>query len=227
MGRSTLLLLAAMLTAALGTTLVWLYVQGADARARHDAAGVQVWVATTTIDEGTSGAKALRSARLLEVPRQVSAGAVKQNEQAKITQKQAVSTIPEGSPLYTASFRGDKDQQGLFRFDARNEVMTVSVPLPRRVAYLKAGMKVAVYVDAPGDRDQQQLPIARDVPVLDVGGELGAGRKPPLPSTPGPDDVSLEVTPAQLLKLKDALTNDQLLWLIIVGSAADLPRSQQ
>ena len=56
MGRRTILLIAAIVVAALGAALVWMYANRADERAQADAAPVQVLVATVDIGAGTSGA---------------------------------------------------------------------------------------------------------------------------------------------------------------------------
>ena len=51
MGRRTLLLVAALLLAALGTSLVFVYVGNVDARAREGQTPVEVWVATKEITD--------------------------------------------------------------------------------------------------------------------------------------------------------------------------------
>ena len=53
MGRRTLLLIASILVAALGTALIWLYVQGADTRAEASTTSVQIPVAQTNYGPGT------------------------------------------------------------------------------------------------------------------------------------------------------------------------------
>jgi len=53
MGRRTLLLIASILVAALGTALIWLYVQGADTRAEAGSTQVQIPVATQDYQPGT------------------------------------------------------------------------------------------------------------------------------------------------------------------------------
>jgi pilus assembly protein CpaB len=52
MARRTLLLLASILVAALGTALIWLYVQGADQRARQGASLVNVYFFTADAEAG-------------------------------------------------------------------------------------------------------------------------------------------------------------------------------
>ena len=53
MGRRTLLLIASILVAALGTALIWLYVQGADNRAAAGSSQVEVYVASQDYPPGT------------------------------------------------------------------------------------------------------------------------------------------------------------------------------
>ena len=58
MGRRTLLLIAALVVAALGTVLIFVYVKNADDRAQADAAPVDVLVATQEVAAGTTAADA-------------------------------------------------------------------------------------------------------------------------------------------------------------------------
>ena len=58
MGRRTILIVSAVLLAAFGTLLVYLYVRGADNRADEGRTTQNVLVATTTIEAGTTGAQA-------------------------------------------------------------------------------------------------------------------------------------------------------------------------
>ncbi|MGZ4613545.1 MAG: Flp pilus assembly protein CpaB, partial [Kineosporiaceae bacterium] len=65
MGRRSLLLIAAALCAALGTVLVWLYVQGADTRAAAGADLVEVEVTTGDVPADTPAeAVSVRTARV-------------------------------------------------------------------------------------------------------------------------------------------------------------------
>jgi pilus assembly protein CpaB len=58
MGRRTLLLIAALVVAALGTVLIFAYVRSADQRADDNAAQVEVLVATEEVATGTTAAEA-------------------------------------------------------------------------------------------------------------------------------------------------------------------------
>ena len=61
MGRRTILLIAALVVAALGTALVFMYANRADERAQAGAEQVQVLVATAGIAAGTTGAAVAES----------------------------------------------------------------------------------------------------------------------------------------------------------------------
>ncbi|HST85809.1 MAG TPA: RcpC/CpaB family pilus assembly protein [Kineosporiaceae bacterium] len=68
MGRRTLLLIASILIAAVGTALIGLYVRGADNRAQETEGRVSVLVADATIPAGADLETALSSMRLASVP---------------------------------------------------------------------------------------------------------------------------------------------------------------
>src|SRR4051812_28822141 len=53
MGRRTPLLIASILGGALGTALIWLYVQGADTRAQAGETQIQVYVAAGSVSAGS------------------------------------------------------------------------------------------------------------------------------------------------------------------------------
>jgi len=58
MGRRTILLTAALVIAALGTALIFIYVQSANDRAQEGTTLVSVLVATSDVDAGTTGSDA-------------------------------------------------------------------------------------------------------------------------------------------------------------------------
>jgi pilus assembly protein CpaB len=71
--RRTLLLIASILLAALGTALIWLYVQGAENRAQRDADLVPAVFLTRTVQAGSSPVGAVT---VMQVPTSVAANAV-------------------------------------------------------------------------------------------------------------------------------------------------------
>src|SRR4051812_11096902 len=77
MGRRTLLLIASILVAAVGTALMGLYVRGADSRAQQTEGMVDALVATTTIAAGPSLETAVESMHLAAVPNRMAEGGYK------------------------------------------------------------------------------------------------------------------------------------------------------
>jgi pilus assembly protein CpaB len=70
--RRTLLIIASILLAALGTALIWLYVEGAENRARENAQLVPVFVLTKNLSAGSSAVNAVTTQ---SVPSAVAANA--------------------------------------------------------------------------------------------------------------------------------------------------------
>src|SRR5689334_5349486 len=68
MGRRTLLLIASILIAAVGTALIGLYVRGADTRAQETEGSVSALVAKDTIPAGTNLKNAMSLMQLALVP---------------------------------------------------------------------------------------------------------------------------------------------------------------
>ena len=178
MGRRTLLLVAALLLAALGTSLVFVYVGNVDNRAREGQAPVEVWIATKEILAGTTVAQANSDGSFaIKVVAQsdVVEGAL--GDLAPIADKVALSTIYPEEQLLEA------------KFGAQGEVPTVSIPPgkfavafefadPNRVAnFVAPGQQVAVFVTmlsegspVPAGQDFTQL-LLPTVLVVAVGAE--------------------------------------------------------
>ena len=138
MARRTLLLIASILTAALGTALIWLYVQGADTRAEVGADLVPAVFVTAPLEAGatlTSSALTTKS-----VPQTVAAGAVP-DPQAVVGQKLSVGVVP-GQILLRSMLNGAATS----RFSQGSGAASISIDDPDRVpADLRPGDTVAVY----------------------------------------------------------------------------------
>src|SRR4029079_6784727 len=99
MGRRTVLMLVAILVAALGSTLVFLYVQGINDRAIEKQNPVQILTATDTINPGESldDAQAAGKLALTDVPKaNVLPGAL------------TSTTSAQGQPALTTTYPGEK-----------------------------------------------------------------------------------------------------------------------
>ncbi len=111
MGRRTLLLVAALVVAALGTTGVFLYVNGIDQRAEADYDLVEVLVATTPIAAGTTAQAAQDTASLDLRPflRKSLEGLPALSDITGIADKVALAPIAVGEPILESQF-GDPGQ---------------------------------------------------------------------------------------------------------------------
>lgn len=150
MGRRTILLITALVVAALGTVLVFLYVQSADDRAAEGQAQVEVLFATQEIPVGqTSESASANGAFELRTVAQnsVADGAISSID--PIAGQVALSTVFPGQQIVTA---GWGPVSGVSAIPIPDDKMALSLQLgdPERVAgFLTAGSEVAVFVTLP------------------------------------------------------------------------------
>jgi pilus assembly protein CpaB len=173
MGRRTVLLALSLVIAALGTTLVFLYVSGVDNRAAADQQLVNVLVAQEAIPAGTTAADAFASSKLEEVARKdVAPGAV--SDLRQISDQVALGPIFPGEQILAAKF-GKAGAAGGLRETIPEGKLAMSVQLgdPMRVAgWLSPGSHVAVFINTPrgGSGPDITKVLLPDVEVLAVGG---------------------------------------------------------
>ena len=147
MGRRTILLITALVVAALGTALVFLYVRSADDRALAGQEQVQVLFATQQIPVGQSAETASTNGSL-EL-RTVAANSVAEGALSDIdpiANEVALTTIFPGQQIVSAAFG---DVTGVSAIPIPDDKMALSLQLgdPERVAgFLGAGSEVAVFV---------------------------------------------------------------------------------
>lgn len=173
MGRRTVLLIVAALIAALGTTMVFLYVRGADNRAQAAQAPVQVLKAVAVITPGETlqQAQAAGKIQLGTVPReQVLAGAVDSTE--TIGTKVALSTIFPNEQIITGKF-GEPGEQKVLTIPDGDVAISVNLSDTGRVAgFVSPGSEVAIFWSAPtagaNGQDAVRLLLPR-VQVIAVG----------------------------------------------------------
>ena len=170
MARRTLLIIASILLAALGTALIWLYVQGADNRASAAQQPIQVLKAVSQIDPGeTLGqAQAAGKVALGTVPKaQLLSGAV--NTTAGLSDKVALGTIYPNEQIIASKFGTSGDQQTLSIPDG-DIAISINLSDTGRVAgFVSPGAKVAIFATTPsGGQDTTRL-LAPSVQVIAVG----------------------------------------------------------
>src|SRR5680860_1787865 len=154
MGRRTVLLIVAALIAALGTSMVFLYVRGADNRAQAAQDPVQVLKAIAIINPGETllGAQAAGKVALGVVPtEQVLAGAV--NSTSTIGDAVALSTIYPNEQIISAKFGAPGDQKVLTIPDGQIAISVNLTDTGRVAGFVTPGAEVAIFVsttDASG-----------------------------------------------------------------------------
>ena len=170
MGRRTVLLIVAALIAALGATMVFLYVRSADSRAEANQQPVQVLKAVAQINPGETlaAAQAAGKVQLGTVPRsQVLAGAV--NSTSGLEDKVSLSTIYPNEQIITGKFGSPGDQSTLQIPDG-DIAISVSLSDTGRVAgFVSPGAKVAIFVNGTDKAGESTRLLLSPVEVIAVG----------------------------------------------------------
>ena len=177
MGRKSIMLIAAVIVAALGATLVFLYVQSVDQRAQADASPVKVLTAVEQIEAGESvkDAQAAGKLQLTEIPgTAVLDGA--QIDTDAIADMVALAPVYPGEQIISTRF-GQVGSDS--RISIPDKQMAISVQLgdPQRVAgFVSPGSIVAIFAttgdlcnSAESAKDTTTRLLLTDVPVIGVG----------------------------------------------------------
>jgi len=233
MDRRRLLLILAVFVALIGTALVFLYVKGADSRAKNDVAPVSVLVATTNIAAGETYDSALSAGKIQsqEVPRtyaESNPGYV--SDTATLKGKLVASPIYQGQVIVQSQF-GSTVQATTTALPIPKGMMAISVNLtdPDRVAgNIENGSQVAIFVtgniQTPGAGGQQQNTdvqatrlLLPNVTVLNVG-------SPQPPTTSTTTDAQGNQTTEQLPRtlLTIAVTQKEAQKVIVSSKALSL-----
>jgi pilus assembly protein CpaB len=228
MGRRTLLLIASILVAALGTALIWLYVQGADTRAAASTTQVPVLVAVSTVKAGQPASQVKPQQRLL--PQTVVDGLAG----ALLTDPGQIkgftrTDVVAGLPLLRDQFSSDAlaAAPSLDGLPANMVAMQVTLPDPQRLAgLLQAGSQIRVYAglqNKDNEKEKYAAVLFKRVTVLQAG--LPTNATTPAPANPGTATTGTGTTggagtaavPQAIVTL--ALTNDQAKNLVFAQSS--------
>jgi pilus assembly protein CpaB len=169
MNRRKILLLLAAMIAALGTLLVFLYVQGAEGRAKEDFEAVEVLVATQKIEQGESFDDASGKFEQKEVPKDsVLDGA--QTTLGGLEGLVALTPIYAGEQIISAKWGGSVDiTASVLAIPEDKVAASVNLTDPARVAgFVNPGSQVAIVVGVEDGAYTRTL-LSR-VTVLGVGG---------------------------------------------------------
>ncbi|MDQ1287415.1 MAG: pilus assembly protein CpaB [Actinomycetota bacterium] len=168
MGRRTLLVIASLLIATVGTALIWVYARGADERARRDwAEPVTVLVATEPIEIGATRSEVAKHAKPRQIPRLLA-------PEHRLTGLEAIgaraTSIPvlAGQYLVEGQFSAESGASGV----TENRMgLAVQLEDPNRVAsLLRPDSRVAVYAVTPTRTGTSVVFLLNDVRVIAVGG---------------------------------------------------------
>lgn len=205
MDRRKLMLFAATIVAALGTVLVFLYVQGADSRAVAKFKNIEVLRAVSVIEPGETidAAAAAGKLQLEPVPQAVAMPNVVSTIDI-IAGEAANTRIYPGEQIVTDKF-GDAADASILPIPKGKVAISVQLTDVSRVAgFIKAGSRVSMFVNgttemtvngqSTGDEPWTRL-LLPDVTVIAVGSTT--------PSSDAATDAAAaaEVLPSTLLTL--------------------------
>ena len=174
MDRRKILLVLAAVIAALGTLLVFLYVQGADERAKKDIEAVSVLQAVEDIVPGEAFDDAVTAGKIkeVEVPKdQILAGA--QNDSEALSGLRATTRIFAGEQITSNKFGGGVVESETLAIPEGMMAISINLTDPARVAgFVNPGSEVTLFVTKV-DKNTQ-LPVytgtlLEKVMVLGVG----------------------------------------------------------
>jgi pilus assembly protein CpaB len=185
MGRRTLLLIAALVVAALGTTGVFLYVNGVDDRAQAGVKIDKILVAKALIPAGTTAQQASDQTLMdtKEYLHKSIVGLPVMSDISGIATKVAVSDIQPGEPILATQFGDLTDTSALHVPDGK---VAVSVQLgdPARVAgFITPGDEVAIFLSAADAAGGANAGQAATRPLLSPVQVIAAGSTTLVPTT--------------------------------------------
>ncbi len=160
MGRRTILLIAAIVVAALGTALVFLYANRAEDLALQGQAPVEVLVATTGIQSGTSGS-AISEAGAVELKKLPAASvpADALSDLTPVAELLTLGSVFEGQVLLQPMFGTPQEASGGLALPEGKMGVSVELSDPQRVAgFVKPGSEVAVFVSVPAPSARRRPP---------------------------------------------------------------------
>ncbi len=201
MGRRTLLLVAAVVVAALGTTMVYLYAQNKEEVTKAASAPMNVLVAKSTIAAGTTGDAALSSGSLqsTSVPAEaVIPGAI--GDASAVAGLVAVSTIYAGQQIIPQQW-GSGGATSSLPIPAGKLAMSIQLGDPQRVAgFVVPGSSVAVFATLPDPLGGHQTTrvLLASAPVIAVGPTTVVARTT---SSTSDSTTNTEQIPAAILTL--------------------------
>jgi pilus assembly protein CpaB len=236
MGRRTLLLIASILVAALGTALIWLYVQGADTRAAAGETEVPVLVAQNTVAAGTPASQV--RTQLRSVPQSVLQALSTGETSGPLTNPAQISgwtatKVVAGLPLFGGQFQNAPvSPPPPVQLDPKKVAMQLSLPDPQRLAgLLQPGSLIRIYAaNKPGNSNSlpRAFTLLNKVKVLASGPVTQPSGGSTTTQTVPQANVTLELSNEEmklLVATQTASSGGNNLWFGLLG--ADTPDDRQ
>lgn len=220
MDRRKILLVLAAVIAALGTLLVFLYVQGADERAKEDIEAVEVLQAVEEIQPGEAFDDAMTAGKIAttEVPKdQVLPGA--QSGTESLSGLRATARIFPDEQITSNKFGSGAVESTTLAIPEGMMAVSVNLTDPARVAgFVTPGSEVAVFFTEEAGTDQPEYTGTLLQRVL----VLGVGTTSTITTTSTNDDGEsvTEQLPRTLMTL--ALTQEQATRVIFASHDGEL-----
>jgi len=177
MGRRKILLVVAVVVAAMGAALVFVYARGAENRAAEKFETVDVLVVKSPIERGESANEAYASGKIdtAEVPQgQVLPSAVTPADGEVFSGQYALTTLYPGEQLITEKFGGADEVEAVTTLPIPEGMLAISISLSdtaRVGGFVRPGAKVGVFIT--GTLPPENLPatklLMREVLVLATG----------------------------------------------------------
>ena len=209
MGRRKILLVVAVVVAAMGAALVFVYARGAENRAAEKFETVDVLVVKTAIERGESANSAYETGKIdiQQVPRaQVLTGATADG--TAFTDQYALTTMYPGEQLIPEKFGGADEVEAETTLPIPEGMVAISVSLSdtaRVGPFIRPGAKVGVFLT--GTLPPQNVPTTKllmsDLLVLATGSTTTVAPS----TTEDPEAVPAEQLPNTLFTL--AVTQQQ------------------
>jgi len=219
MGRRTLLLIAALVVAALGATLVWLYASNAQKTAQEGQSLKTVLVAKAKIDTGMTGSAASANGNFeqAQVPAtSVVPGAL--SDATPIANLVALVPVFPGQQIIGQQWGAAATTGGL-AIPAGKIAVSVQLSDPARVAgFVNPGSRVAIFTYGNADATGGVRALLSDVEVLAVGPSTTTTTASTTNQDGTPSTANKEQIPTAILTL--ALSQSEAEKVIYAGGAA-------
>lgn len=221
MDRRRILLVAAVVVAALGAALVFLYVKGADTRAEQRFDTVEVLRATSLIEPGESveDAQAAGKLALQAVARDQLLDGYQDSTDALVGTV-ALAPIYPGEQIISAKFGATAAAQSSLQIPEAKLAVSVNLTDPARVAgFVNPGSEVSIFLTGTDPANGQQFTRL----LMDRVTILGVGSTTPV-STTTTDEAGQQTTeqlPRTLLTLAlDQKQAEKILYAATIGELA-------